>query len=496
MQAKHFIMSAVILIVGLQAQFAQNATESGEPIELIWADEMAGSSVGGEKIREVSGSVHFRQGNVDIYCDRAIEFLDRNAADLVGSVVITQNDMTLWSPKIRYEGDPGTAETESGVKIRDSAATLVAARGKYYTKTKFVEFAGDVKIVQDDVTLTADELRYDRNTRFSTATGSVLFEDDSTLIVSEFVRHDRNSGDSRSYGDVHAKMKYESAYLLCDTLLHFGRTDFNAAYGRPRLFRIDSTARKNAPSEIVDSTENLDSALAFARRSFYDFDTLTVVSDTMESTGSSESIKYLFRGNVELSRVDVFAFAGLAELDESAERLDFYENPIMLFDSTRLYGDSIFVTLVDDKLNNIESRKNAFVASRDDTLYLDRINQIQASVIEIVFESDSLKQIKGFGDSKSLYFSDAREDGGAVRKSSDEIIIKFGSEGPEEIVWLESVEGEFYPENLTLGREEELYLPEFRFTEEKPEKRYLRFEEKMRTLPERKKPAFLKSIEK
>ncbi|MDP1994340.1 MAG: hypothetical protein Q8K40_03745, partial [Ignavibacteria bacterium] len=72
-----------ILIIFFTASFITSAQEENKTITVI-GRELIGSVQNGESIREVIGDVVLTQGNVVITCNKAIQYLARNDAKLIG----------------------------------------------------------------------------------------------------------------------------------------------------------------------------------------------------------------------------------------------------------------------------------------------------------------------------------------------------------------------------------------------------------------------------
>ena len=80
-------------------------TSNSEPMVLRYADSLVGTKDDDKGlVREFSGNVSMSQGAINVFCDRAFQYITTNSAELIGNVLITQNDLKLNSPKIFYYG--------------------------------------------------------------------------------------------------------------------------------------------------------------------------------------------------------------------------------------------------------------------------------------------------------------------------------------------------------------------------------------------------------
>ena len=79
-----------LLLIFLLFSVYSFSQEESESIRVI-GDSLVGSVVNGESIREVIGKVVLTQGNVVVTCDKAIQYLSKNEAELIGNVVVNQD---------------------------------------------------------------------------------------------------------------------------------------------------------------------------------------------------------------------------------------------------------------------------------------------------------------------------------------------------------------------------------------------------------------------
>lgn len=438
-----------------------------EPIILLNADSLVGSGVEGARLREFIGNVRFQQGMVFVSSNKAIQFLDENRATLSGNVIIKQEDLILKSPLIHYNGNSGIAFSPVGIEIKDKNALLKADSGSYNTRTYEADFLSNVNVTDDTVNIKANHIKYNRKTRISFAFGDVLVENDSVQIYCDTLEHRRLTKDSYASGNVLVKAKFTNVILGADSIFHLQNQKYTKAIGNPILIQIDTVKK------IIDedtSTIQLDTAFVL------EYDSLIVSSIYMDTYRTDKSEIYNFIGNVEMIKGNICAKAGKAVYNKSIEEFRLYEIPILWFDSTQLHADSIIIQIENNKIKLVKALSNAFAASKDDTLDLNRINQISGDELNILFENDSIKLIASYGNSKSLYFIYADSSAeGVDRTGADTILfVNFSENKPEDIIWLGSVVGEAFPENMVSKNPVEYYLPAFRWSDSKPVKKVIK----------------------
>src|SRR5438477_12620870 len=99
--------------------------QTGEPINIINADELQYTEEGGVKIRKLTGNVQLKQNDVILFCDQANYFLEQNAVDATGNVHIKQSDtINVYGNFLHYDGNTKKANMKGKVKLTDSHVIL------------------------------------------------------------------------------------------------------------------------------------------------------------------------------------------------------------------------------------------------------------------------------------------------------------------------------------------------------------------------------------
>ena len=418
-------------------EFITTYSQTGPPreIRLKYADSLLGSMTPGMEYREFYGNVQLEHGDVQVRADFTKQYVMANKADLIGNVVITQRSLILKSPKIFYDGNTSIARAVNGVTIKDLETFIKADGGIYNINNRVAEFQHNVFI-----------------------------EDDSAKIISDYIVHHRNSRRSDVFGNVWVAGKYTNALLRCDTLLNIPDENYSFAIGKPLLIQVDSVY--HASDTLFFSTDSIT-----VNEAYYQFDTLSVRADTMHAYRELFNERYVFVGNVQIIRGEVIAKAKEAVFFKDDAIISLNGKPIVWYDSTQLYGDSIIIRMPGNSLKAIESYGDAIAVSRNDTLSLKRLDQIMGDKIEIDIDSGKVMGITSVGDAKSLYFfRDEEGESGADRRTTDTIKVIFNTGQIEDIIWLGMTYAEFFPETFVFGKEESYYLPLFQWQNEKPQK--------------------------
>jgi len=443
MRIIYILTVVLVLIAGKFSIFSQENNEK-QPIILRYADSLVGTRGPGMDIREFVGNVVLIQGDVTVKCDRAIQYLQANKAVLTGNVHINQKELDLYTQEGVYYGNSKIATTNTKVKITDGKTTLTAGAGTYSTLKRIADFRNDVKI-----------------------------EDDSVIIYSDRLVYHKDNKNSYAYGNVLLRGKYTETYLLGDTIEHFPNDNLTYVKGNPRLFRIDTIETSDKSLDTLEENKAEFTEDFFDSTAAIRLDTLSVRAEFMKSILDKESNNeiFYFFDSVEIRKQSLAARADTAIYDKTEGIIRLIGVPIVWYDSTQLYSDSIIIQVPDLKIKQLHAIGNAIACSRDDTTNLAYINQVLGDEIIINFENDTINTIFSFGNAKSLYFlqMDSTGAAGLQRSSCDSIAVFFEESEVSAINWLGGISGEFHPSHL-IDSPESFYLPGFRWTDVKPKK--------------------------
>jgi lipopolysaccharide assembly outer membrane protein LptD (OstA) len=134
--------------------------QSKSPIMLDFADEFIGKRLNGEDVQELNGHVRMRQGNVRVWCDKAIRFLARDEVELMGNVKVVRDTVTLTAKHGRWYGNDRKAVCDGGVQLTTTHIVLTADLGDYYTEENKAIFHNHVCVKDESSTIYCDELTY------------------------------------------------------------------------------------------------------------------------------------------------------------------------------------------------------------------------------------------------------------------------------------------------------------------------------------------------
>jgi len=382
------------------------------------ADSVQVKLINGEAVREAIGHVLISQGRIEIACDRAKEFVEKGIINLNGNLVIRDEKTTMRAPRGIYHKTDRRAEVFDNVVLDDGNVRLTSKYGEYLAEPRIGFFRGNVRVVDTASTITSDSLTYFRNAQESIAEGHVRIVNETDHVV-----------------------------ITGGKLEHDARTQFSRMALKPVLVQRDSL-----PSGVTD--------------------TLVVCSQVMEAYRDSIK-KFVAIDSVKIVRADLAGIGGLAIFFTQGDSILLRRSPVAWYGQTQISGDSMNVYLLRRKLRQVDVMGNAGALSRSDSLYPQRLDQIEGESMRLTFADSGLTRIDVDVHAISVYHVYEDTLGNGLNKiSGDRVVLHFAGGKVSNIRILGGVEGQYVPENLARNREEQYALPGLTWRKDRPRLRY------------------------
>lgn len=202
---------------------------------------------------------------------------------------------------------------------------------------------------------------------------------------------------------------------------------------------VDSISKKLNNKGIMDTlnktVSNLKAVIVKPDSVFNPADTVTT-----RVIRAYHNVK-IFKSNIQAKTDSLF-------YTSADSTLRCYGNPIIWSEGSQVIGDTIYVQFKQNKLNNLQAFKNAFLVNTPaDSL---RFNQIKGRFMTGFFAEGKLKTLFVDGNAESIYYT--QDDSTKVYKEmnqtlSSRIKFIFKNNDIEHIVYVNNIEGALNPEN-------------------------------------------------
>ncbi|MCO6473416.1 MAG: hypothetical protein J5I57_06775 [Melioribacteraceae bacterium] len=438
------ISKIAVLIV-----FASSYISAQERVTIV-GDSLVGGKIDGESIREVFGNVVITQGDVTVTCRKALQFLNRNEFELTGNVVATQDTITLFTEKGRYFGEFKMARSDTSIMMYDGNVVLSADFGTHFFDEKKSVFTSDVELFDSLSTLKSDELIYYNDLDKAVATGNVIIADSSSVIYADSLIHIREKNYTKAFENVKIKNPENNTDIFCGMLEDFGDSNYTKISINPVMIKIDTSNNGRIDSLLI---------AANFMESFDDDNPRLKATDSVEIVrGEFSSINertVYFRDNDAISTYK----------KESEKK-----QPVMWFGNTQLLGDSVYIKLIDNQLNEIDIFEHSIIISKNENFDF-RYDQISGDTLKLFFKESKLDFAEVFGGVLSIYYIyDENATEGLIKATSKNAKIIFNDNKVNKVNLYVEPDSEYHPEKLVRGSEKEFTLPSFMLFENRPNK--------------------------
>lgn len=158
-------------------------TKPAEKLEIINADTTRYSKTEQGNLLELIGNVHFKQGQAEMFCERAEHWRDAHKTIVHNNVRIYDREKSLFADIVYYFDIPQIFKAIGNVVLKDTIRTVFAEEVSYFKKENRVE--ADFNVVLKDsihyIDIFGEHAEFDNNKDYALVTGEpVLIKKDST----------------------------------------------------------------------------------------------------------------------------------------------------------------------------------------------------------------------------------------------------------------------------------------------------------------------------
>lgn len=456
---RYLAIQIIIMLAFSLLSFAQDKQIT------VLGDSLVGKTIDGKPFREVYGNVVLTQGNVTIKCNKAIQDIVANNAELIGNVVATQNNITITTPRGFYYGNQRKSWSNSGIKLDDKKVILTADKGEYYFDEDRAFFQQHVKLYDTVTTMTSVEMTYYQKENRMVAVNNVKIidkENDIDADTVDYLRYERVA-----IADGHVKLfnRVNNLTIYGDHIEDYAKNVYTLANKNPLLIQYDTV--------FVERSDTLNNEVI--KRRVPSIDTLVIRSKKMQAY-RGEINTFIATDSVELVRNDFSSRNNRTIYYKNDDKIITYKiaptetQPILWQANSQLTGDSTTIYLEKNKIKKLDVKGAAFVLSMN-KIYNERKDQIAGDFLSILFDSSKIKRTDVTGNVYSMYYMyDRNEPNGITKSSSQKAAILFNNNQVSQVRLYGTPNSEYYPENMVIGKEPSFTLPQYVFYDIRPVK--------------------------
>ena len=209
-------------------------------LELIHADKQVTKEVNGELLNVFEGKVHFRQDTMEMFCDDAILYEQKNKLQFNGNVLITDSHSRIRAQKINYFTETRIAYCYDYVRIKAPNDTLYAEYLKYDFKTGEADAHTNLYMfnIENNVQIWGQEGSYNPNTKHNQIRENARFikvdtTSGDTLNITAFQLEYYGGEEKRAVATDSVIILQGALKAVCDSAVYHTETEFVSLYGSP-----------------------------------------------------------------------------------------------------------------------------------------------------------------------------------------------------------------------------------------------------------------------
>lgn len=453
-------------------------SQTGEPIEIVNADELQYSEQGGVPVRKLVGNVQLRQKDVTLFCDHADFYFDENRVDAFGNVHIKQGDtINIYGETLHYDGNLKKAKLETKVKLTDAKmvltteqldydlnsrvgfylqggklvsddAVLTSKHGYYFANTADVFFKKEVKLRHPDYLLSSDTLK------FNTVSQTAYFVSPTTIHSDSFDVYCESGYYNTRYDiaqfEKNARLDSKNQQLKADTIFFQRKRGYGHA--RSNVHWSDTVNHLSMRGNYAQYYENNDRIIATENAVLIielDNDSMFVTADTLfsfkDTVGQFRSL-FAFH-HVKIFKSDLQGVCDSIAFSYRDSVFRMFDHPVLWVDNNQLNADTMNMYLKGRQLHRMDLLQNAFAVEESDSgIY----NQVSGKDMQGYFKEGYLQRMEVQGNGESIYY--AKDDSNAyigVNKAicSNMTILFTNDKKVDRIYFLTQPDATLYPLN-------------------------------------------------
>lgn len=416
--------------------FSQNNETKVKRIEIVYGGEFTIDNVkypGATIFKSDGQKVQFRHQGLEVWCDLAVLYEEKNEVIAYGDVLMQQGDtLQMNSQYISYNGNLKTAIAKEGVvlhnenmtleteelfldrntqeayynnfgRITDAENELTSQTGKYYIETKKNQFTNSVKIVNKDFVVDSQVLDYYHITGSSYFYGATTITGKDYKVFSERGFYDTKK--EEGYFKKNAVIHYDLKTLKGDSLYFDKKRNFASATNN--IIVIDTVNQAVVRGHYGEIHKAKDSMFITKKpiiASLVEKDTLYMHGKKILVTGKEGKRTVRVFPDARIFKKDLQAKCDSIHSQEVTGLTKLIGTPVVWTGVSQMTGENIHLiaNTKTEKLDSLKVFNNALVVEKD-TLGTG-YNQVKGKVLYGKFKDNKMKQIDFLQNTESIYY--------------------------------------------------------------------------------------------
>ena len=354
-----------------------------------------------------------------IYCERGYFDMPNSEALFTQNAQYVRDDQQAEGDSIYYFGDSSQVVLIGNASLAEPGKKATADKIIYNEESEVLDLQGDAHFEDSIRTMNSEVLTYDlANDKVSTSARSTL-DNPPQFLEADSIDFDNARGTGKAAGNIIWRDTSSNYTILSAKAYYIDSTGYLKAYGgRPLLI-----------NEVETDTF------------FLSADTLVSYEEPSELDTLRHFLAY---HDVKIYKSDLQAICDSLTYSSLDSTFRLYDDPIIWSDTSQFEADSLELRMRDDAIHQIYLNQNAFILNSADEILF---NQMKGKEITAYFESGEIDRMLIKGNATSVYYvmDDFRAYVGVNETQCSSMLLRFGNNAINEIVFYESPKAIFHP---------------------------------------------------
>lgn len=379
---RHFFNSIFLWSLLIAGLLAPSILKAQNQLKIVEGDLITGGSIEGDEVKKILRNVHLQSENLDMYCDSAYQFVNKNEIRAYGNIEINTGEERIWADTLIYFTDIDFSQLRGRVIIRDDSTTLFSNSVDYRFSTKVGHFIDGIRLNDPQGTLSANSGFYFREPDSAAFFGRVQLSDSLQYAEGDSLFINRRKDYYELYGDLLVDDKDDRVQL------------------KGRYLEADSTGRRllRGNAWLQQYSDPSDTTAADTTH----MQAREIVSTRSTAGGDTTSVIRAYQ-KVRIWSPMFSAISDTARYVDSTETFVLRGNPKAWHKQIQLTGPYIRVRLDSSRIDSLVSYPTPFAVQQDTAI--DRLNQITGDTLTADFHEGSIRVIHVFNNSHFLRFT-------------------------------------------------------------------------------------------
>ncbi len=363
-----------------------------------------------------------------LYCETGFYDTGRNIAEFRSNAQYQRGEQLAVADTIRYDGQEKAYDLRGNAIFTEGEREATGDVIRYEEELDRTSIRGNGRYRDAEQDIQGDEIIYDAKREVYSTRGRTRISDPPQILEANQVDYSEELGMGLALGDVIWQDTAANLAIRCDTAEYDRQRDYLKAFG----------GRNGRPLLIT----------------LLDGDSLFMASDTLlslradslgqDSLGQDSARQLRAYHDVRIYKSDLQALCDSLVYSTTDSIFRLFREPLVWSDTSQFYADTVNIQLVNDQIDRIYLRQNAFIVNSPDEILF---NQVKGKFITAVFRKNELRRMDVNGNAESVYYAidDSKKYVGVNKTVCSEMVLYFGDNEVEKIKFMNQPKAQMLP---------------------------------------------------